>query len=146
MKIKFYPLVCLLSGMLLALSSCNKKHTKDEIGAAMQHYDHLIQKMDADSIALQFTPDGDLGDRAHGRTWIKRFLSTFTNAKVVSQNSVTHSIALTGDSALQKGTYTQVVIILPQDTLTIKGDYTARWVWQKQTGWLLRSIDTKPKN
>lgn len=29
---------------------------------AMNQYDHLIKNMDADSIALLYTPDGDLGD------------------------------------------------------------------------------------
>jgi hypothetical protein len=146
MKFKIYQFACTVILLLILQSSCNKNHTKDEIEQAMQQYNHLIKKMDADSIALLFTPNGDLGDMAHGRSWIKRFLSTFTNVKVLSQNSITSSIVLTGDSALQKGSYTQVVILLPQDTTTIKGDYIARWVWDKQSGWLLRSINTTPKN
>lgn len=111
----------------------------------MHQYDHFIQKMDADSIALMFTPDGDLGDVAHGRTWIKRYLHGFANLKVVSQQSTSDSIQIKGDSAIQKGTYRQVTIIAPEDTVKLKGDFVAKWIWNKHTGWLLKSINTKPQ-
>jgi len=131
--------------IILIISSCNKGHSKKEIESAMKQYDHLIQKLDADSISLMFTPDGDLGDAAHGRSWIKRYLSTFKNVKVLSQNSTSDSIRITGDSSIQKGTYTQVVILSPGDTAKLKGNYIARWVWSRGTGWLLRSINTRPE-
>ncbi len=132
--------------LVLSLSSCNKGHSKTEIEAAMQQYDHLIQKMDADSISLMFTPNGDLGDQAHGRSWIKKYLSGFTNVKVLSQHSGSDSILITGDSCTQKGMYQQVTVVSPADTLKLQGTYIAHWVWSKNTGWLLSSIKTIPKN
>jgi hypothetical protein len=41
---------------------------------AMQKYDRYILKMDVDSIALLYTPDGELGKMARGRDSIRRFL------------------------------------------------------------------------
>ena len=146
MKYKFcnHSLIALL--ILLILSSCNKGHSRNEIESAMKRYDHLLQKMDADSISLIFTPDGDLGDAAHGRDSIKKFLSGFTNVKVLEQNSTSDSIQINADSSTQKGTYIQVDVLSPGDTARLKGDFTAKWVWNKNTGWLLQKITTKPRN
>jgi len=130
---------------LLSMSSCNKGHNKSEIESAMKQYDHLIQKLDADSISLMFTADGSLGDVAHGRSWIKRYLSTFKNVKVLLQKSTSDSILIAGDSSVQKGTYTQIVIISPGDTARLKGNYTAKWLWSKTGGWLLSSMNTRPE-
>lgn len=143
-KVFYYPFMALF--VLLIVPSCNKSHSKTEIESSMKKYDHLIQKMDIDSISLMFTPNGDLGDVAHGRSWIKRYLSGFTNVKVLEQNSASNSIQINADSATQTGTYTQVTVISPGDTARLKGDYIARWIWNKNTGWLLQSITTKPRN
>jgi len=96
----------ILTGILF-LFSCNDQHNRAGVEAAMKHYDHLIKKLDADSISLLYTADGNLGDIAQGRDSIKRFLSSFTNVQVLSQASQTSSIELFGDSAIQKGTYQQ---------------------------------------
>lgn len=145
MKFKVFKYPVIISLFIISVVSCNEQHHKSEIVNAMQQYDHLIQKMDADSIALMFTPDGDLGDVAHGRTWIKRYLHGFANLKVVSQQSSSDSILIKGDTAIQKGTYSQVTIIAPEDTVKLKGDFVANRIWNKHTGWLLKSIIAKPQ-
>lgn len=139
----YYSFIILVG--LLVTSSCKQGHQKSEIESAMKKYDHLIQKMDADSISLIFTPNGDLGKVAHGRSSIKKFLSGFANLKVLSQHSTSDSIQINEDSSIQKGSYTQVAMISPGDTARLKGDYVAKWIYNNNTGWLLQSIMTKPR-
>ncbi|MBS1731344.1 MAG: nuclear transport factor 2 family protein [Bacteroidetes bacterium] len=128
----------------IALLSCsNKTHTKEDVELAMKQYDRLIQKMDTDSIALLYTEDGDLGEMAHGRDSIRKFLASFKGFKVLSQLSTSDSINLVGDSALQKGTYRQVVITPKNDTVTVKGEYKANWVWLSKNGWHIKRMETK---
>lgn len=126
--------------------ACNNDHNKKGVDAAMQQYNHLIKKMDADSIALLYTPDGDLGGIAHGRDSIKKFLSSFKNVTVLSQSSTTKSIYIHGDTSVQKGTYQQVALMPANDTVKVKGEYTATWQWIAHDGWHIKRMYTKPTN
>lgn len=117
---------------------------KSGVQAAMKKYDHLIQNMDIDSIALLYTVDGQMGTLAHGRGSIKKALSAFANYKVLSQSSSTTSIELKGDSAIQHGTYQQSVIVPAKDTLVVKGEYAATWLWDDKAGWLIKRMETRP--
>lgn len=126
--------------------SCNDNHNKKSVELAMKQYDHLIKKMDVDSIALLYTPDGDLGSLAHGRDSIKKFLSTFKNLRVLSQLSTTKFIEIHGDTSVQKGDYRQIVLIQEKDTVKVKGEYIATWLWMPQDGWHIKRIITKPAN
>lgn len=91
------------SAILIIMAACNSKnHSKESVELAMKEYDHLIKNMNADSIALLYTPDGDLGDIAHGRDSIRKFLLSFENVRVVSQSSTTTFLEINGDSSLQK--------------------------------------------
>lgn len=128
-----------------AFSACKPAHTNNEIESAMRIYDYFLQKVDADSIASLFTMDGDLGKQAHGRAAIKNFLSQYKDIKVLSQKSTTLSIEIVGDSATQKGTYKQSDILPSgKDTLRVSGSFTTDWIWNQQTGWLIKSIEAKP--
>ncbi len=130
---------------IIMLLACNaEKHNKKNVELAMQRYNHLILQLDADSIALLFTPNGNLGDIAVGRDSIKKFLSSFKDIKVLSQNSSTTSIIIKGDSAIQKGLYQQSDIIAKKDTMYVKGEYTALWQWLPQQGWRIKKMVTKP--
>ena len=111
---------------------------------AMKQYDHLILKLDADSIALLYTPDGDLGAIAHGRDSIRKFLLTFKNIKVLSQASTTDTIKIYGDTSLQKGMYYQSALVNNKDTVAVKGEYTATWLWMHKGGWHIRRMEVKP--
>ncbi len=129
------------------LNSCySSKHNKTGVENAMKYYDHLILNLDADSIALLFTPTGNLGDIAVGRDSIKKFLSTFKNVRVLSQNSITNAINITHDTAIQKGTYQQTDIISEKDTVRVKGEYIATWFWQPKEGWRIKKMTTKSTN
>ena len=66
MKPHYRILLLLIICMLESGFSCNKEsHNRAGIESAMKYYDHLILKTDADSIALLYTSDGDLGNIAH---------------------------------------------------------------------------------
>ena len=131
----------------LFLLSCNTSmHTRLSVESAMKQYDHLIQKLDADSIALLYTPDGMLGDITRGRDSIRKFLSSFKNIQVLSQVSTTTSIEINHDTAIQKGNYRQTDVISEKDTVRIKGEFTAKWVLLKNQGWHIKRMDTKPTN
>ena len=132
--------------VLCLLFSCNKReYSKADIESGMQRYDHLIQRLDADSIALLYAPDGDLGTIAHGRDSIRRFLASFKNVRVLSNTSVSDSIEIKGDTAFQNGTYHQVAIIDAKDTADLKGTFHARWIWVNKEGWRIKKMETAPQ-
>lgn len=135
----------LLAGLTIYLFSCNiSKHSKSDVESAMKYYDHLILKLDADSIALLYTPDGNLGGIAVGRDSIKRFLASFRNIRVLSQASTTTSLKIIRDTAIQKGFYTQSDIV-GKDTIKVRGEYTATWEWLTK-GWHIKKMATKSIN
>ena len=134
-----------LFSVIFALASCGARHSEKEIEDAMTHYDRLIYKMDADSIALLYTNDGDLGTVAHGRDTIRKFLSSFKNVRVLSQSSITTSIEMKDDTAYQKGTYAQVALMNGKDTLHANGTYAACWHWIPQEGWRIKKMETQPE-
>lgn len=102
--------------------------------------------MDADSIALLYTPDGELGKMAKGRDSIRNFLLTFKDVRVLSQQSTTDSLHISRNSSYQTGTYQQVVALPSKDTVTVKGKYFANWIWLPKTGWYIQRMNTTPMN
>ena len=137
----YFFAICILS-LLVSCSSTN--HNKSSIEDVMKYYDHLIQKLDADSIALLYTQNGKLGDVATGRDSIRKFLSSFKNVQVLSQKSTTTSIIMYNDSATQKGNYIQTDILSGNDTIIVKGEFTTHWLWIKREGWHINHMETKP--
>ena len=117
-------------------------HNEKGVELSMKKYDRLICKMDMDSIALLYTEDGNLGNIAVGRDSIKHLLAKYKDFKVLSQASKTSFLKVSGDSAQQKGTYRQTVILPAKDTITVKGTYTASWQWIKGAGWHIRKMET----
>jgi ketosteroid isomerase-like protein len=132
--------------MLLFITSCiSYVHRQQEVQDAMQHYDHLIQKMDADSIAFMYSADGDLGGIAKGRDSIRRFLASFKDVRILEVSSNTDSMAMTGDTAFQSGHYKQSGIINGKDSFHVTGSYHAQWVWVKEEkGWRIKRMTTIP--
>ncbi len=123
---------------------CSNKDNERGVEQAMKQYDHLIKKMDADSIALLYTPDGDLGTMAHGRDSIKMFLSRFKDIKVLYQHSVITYMKITADTALQRGIYRQMVLINGKDTMRDGGEFTAIWWWIEPGVWRIKKMMTTP--
>jgi ketosteroid isomerase-like protein len=131
----------------LSLAACRaRQHSKPEIEAAMNLYDRLLQKMDGDSIALLYTVDGDLGTMAHGRDSIRAFLATFKNVRVLAVTSSTDTLEINRDTAYQIGVYSQDALINGRDTVHLKGIYHAKWIWNQEEGWRLKTMLTKSIN
>ena len=138
-------LLFLIIYMLESGFSCNNKsHNRESIESAMKYYDHLILKTDADSIAFLYTPNGELGNMAVGRDSIRNFLNRFKNFKVLYQSTTTDSITIKDDTAILKGIYHQKVIVPSGDTVSVKGEYNAKWIWLKDGGWHIRRMETHP--
>jgi ketosteroid isomerase-like protein len=125
--------------------SCNKHgHTNEEIEKAMNNYDSLIVKQDPAAIAQAFTPDGQFADVATGRESIKKLLSQINKFKVIEQSSVTTSIQIRGDSALQTGTFIQRNVDAKNDTAKVMGTYACKWKWIEGEGWEIAHIVSSP--
>ncbi|MBS1664128.1 MAG: hypothetical protein JST68_23995 [Bacteroidetes bacterium] len=147
--------------LLVAVCACHQlpPHTPTEIESAMNHYDSLLKKMDADSIAWLYAPDGQLGTIARGRDSIRRFLASFKDVRVLEVGSTNKDITIKIDTAFHTGTYFQDVILLHKDTahhspdtahhlpdtLHLKGSFTAEWIWSETEGWKIRKMTTKPE-
>ncbi|HVZ26343.1 MAG TPA: nuclear transport factor 2 family protein [Sediminibacterium sp.] len=134
--------VFLLAAFLLA--ECRNTHQEAEISDAMHRYDQLIEKMDADSIALLYTKDGEMGAVAKGRVAIRKFLQGFKNVHVLHNISIPDTTRLTGDTAIQEGTYRQDVVLPNKDTAHLQGRFLANWRWIPREGWRIQKIQTTP--
>jgi len=128
----------------LAMVSCRQAHSKDSVVIAVQQYDRLIKKMDADFISMLFTSDGELGNMAQGRDAIKKFLSGFANIQVLSQVSAIGYLHIGSDTATVKGVYWQTDLADKKDTLHVKGSFTSKWIWIPPMGRRLKRITTSP--
>lgn len=134
------------SFLLIVLYSCSVSpgHSEKEVVAAMHRYDQLILKKDADSIALLYSPEGELVDAAKGRDAIRNFLKSFGDVRVLSNRSTTDTVTVTGDTARLTGMYSQVVVLNDGDTLHLLGSYQARWVYLPKEGWRIDRMETTP--
>jgi hypothetical protein len=135
----------ILSLMIIFFTACRPKgHSTETVEQAMQKYNRYILLMDVDSIALLYTPEGELGKMAKGRDSIRRFLENFKKYKVLSQESNTNLINIHRDTALQSGLYSQKVIVPLNDTVTVKGQFSTKWIWMDSTGWHIQRMETQP--
>lgn len=137
--------ITVIAGIVLLFSCNSSERGKDKEGveSAMKQYDHLLQKLDADSIAMLYTADGDLGDKVHGRDSIRKYLSSFKNVEVLYQLSTSASVEIREDTAIQKGNYSQTALVEKKDTIKAKGEYTAYWLWIPKEGWHIKRMITK---
>src|SRR5262245_2054913 len=119
---------------------------ESEVEAAMQRYNQLILAMDAEGIAAMYTEDGQLGDgpqAVRGREAIRDFLASFTDVTVLAYSTTTDSMTVSGDTAVQTGTYEQRARLASGRTVTVRGTYRAEWV--RQDGqWLSQKLTTRP--
>ncbi|HEX8061120.1 MAG TPA: nuclear transport factor 2 family protein [Cyclobacteriaceae bacterium] len=133
--------------IIVLFQTCGTKeqkfHEKNEIDAAMREYDRLLQTMDAEAIASIYDEQGDLGDQAHGREAIRKFLSEFKNVDVIMQASTTDAIDMLGDSAVQTGSYVQIDVVEKKDTVTVRGAYKVLWKWDGDE-WKIKRMETQP--
>lgn len=143
MRRSFYFI--LFISLLSDFSCYAQPRNESGVETAMKKYDRLILKTNADSIAMLYSPDGELGNVATGRDSIRNFLNRFNNYKVLMQESKTSFITINRDTAFQTGIYRQKVIIPSGDTVLVKGIFNAKWIWTKNV-WEIKRMDTQPSN
>ena len=145
MRFFFCRFIIIPGLIIIFFTACRpKERSAETVEQAMLKYNRYILKMDVDSIALLYTPDGELGKMARGRDSIRRFLENFKKYKVLSQVSKTNLININKDTALQSGLYTQKVIVPQNDTVTVKGLFSTKWIWMDSTGWHIQRMETLP--
>lgn len=101
--------------------------------------------MNADSIAAVYDIHGELGNIAQGRDSIRKFLETFKNIRMLSQASTSDFVEIMGDSAQQRGSYSQVDVVDDRDTISVRGTYIALWKWNDREGWRIKRMETTPE-
>lgn len=136
----------ILSLFTLILQSCGNKDEKGVL-SSLQRYDRYLLNLDADSLATIFAENGELGQEGQpsisGRETIRNYIKSFTNVKVHENKSESQSIQFSGDSAVQKGKFDQL-LSFHTDTVRGSGEFNAVWVKDKSNDWLLRKMITKP--
>lgn len=141
----------LLFFAFIIMISCHGVSPTPDLTTALATYDRLILKTDADSIALLYTIDGDLGNKAHGRDSIRTFLLQFKDFKVLEQHSTIDSISAGQDTGFIAGHYQQRVIVPVKDslnpahihdTVTAKGSFRSTWIQVPEYGWQIRKMET----
>ena len=130
---------------ICVLGSCNTDRS-DEIDKAMRHYDRLILHGQYDSIANMYSIDGELvgGDQpsVFGRDSISKFLKSFKGATVLKNESTTKTTIFKGSTAVQEGSYIQIVKIPSGDTLEMAGQYTTTWIGESENNWQIKKMFT----
>jgi hypothetical protein len=122
-------------------------HNNSGLRTAMNNYDRLILKTNGDSIALLYTIDGDLGNMAHGRDSIRKFLYRYKDFKVLEQVSTIDLIRVFLDTGFITGSYRQKVIVPnnnARDTVSVKGNFQSTWIMVPDFGWQIKKMETQP--
>lgn len=133
----------------LLLVACADRQS--EIKKAMHEYDQLTFRMNADSLADSYLPNGMLSGKGMkkyvGRDSIRKFLRSFNPADIhlISNATKIESITFSGDSAIAIGNYEQKAKLSQGDTGAYTGKFTAKWM-KENNRWLLASMYTTPIN
>ncbi len=116
-----------------------------EIDQAMRHYDQLILHGQYDSIANKFILNGELAGEnltsVFGRDSIRKLLKSFQGATVLKYVSTTQSTIFHADTAVQSGSYIQIVKVPSGDTLELGGEYTSTWIPENKE-WMIKKMFT----
>lgn len=135
--------------IILVLSACADR--KKEIESALHQYDQLTFRMNADSLADNYTANGILSGKGMkkfiGRDSIRKFLKSFkpSEIKLISNETKAISIVFKGDTAIAEGTYEQKAKLAQGDTGVYTGTFTAKWL-KENNRWLIANMYTVPTN
>lgn len=139
----------LIVGIVAIFSLCiapKIQAQSQEIDRSMNHYDHLVLKGSYDSIANMFTANAELKGENQtpivGREQIRKLLRSFKGANVLKYETYPRHTLFGGDSAIQSGSYMQVVRIENGDTLELAGQYEATWIKENGKDWMIKKMYT----
>jgi uncharacterized protein (TIGR02246 family) len=120
-----------------------------EARAMMDQYDQAILKMDSQTIASFFLPDGAAYDngnlQAQGPDAMLKFMKSFDGVVRVDKYQTTiTSVQANGATVILTGTFQQQYTMLANNqTGTSSGNFTVEWVRQADGKWLIRKIETQ---
>ena len=105
--------------------------------------------MNPAAIAAMYAPDGEIVNPGQapiqGRAAIEAFLSGFANYQVLENATVPSSTKITGNSAVQAGSYHQRVRTPQGQVIEVSGSFKAEWSQQRSGEWLIQRMGTTPK-
>jgi ketosteroid isomerase-like protein len=149
---------CKLAGAGLALAVCFGgsvpllAQTGDErasVDSALAHYTRLVARMQHDSIAALYTPDGELAAPGRppivGPVAIRDFLGSFSQYHVLAYRTTSDSVVIRGDTAYQTGRWWQEVQVPAGDTVKVKGDLSVIWLRDSTGAWRARRMSATPR-
>ncbi len=141
----------------IALSACASPVTPtasptpdlaSEARAMMSQYSLAVQKMDYQTIASFYLPDGAAYDngqlQAQGPDAIRTFLKSFNGVVRVDQyQTKVTSAQVNGDTVTLTGTFQQQYTLLANNQSgASSGTFTVEWVRQPDGKWLIKRIET----
>jgi len=134
----------------LLLAGCKHDVAREErprIEARMQEYSARLLAADPAAIAALFTPEGEMVNPrqapVHGRAAIEKFLASYADYHLLSNQDTTDSIGVDNDTAELIGTYAQKVRSPDGHIFEAKGRLEVNWA--KVNGeWLIVQLETFP--
>jgi uncharacterized protein (TIGR02246 family) len=141
-------LCALLLGACESPRAARLRADRAEIEARLQRYSALVLAMDNAGIAAMFAPDGEMVNPRRppvkGRAAIEKFLSGFSDYRVLSNSDVPAGTTIDGDTAEQLGTYSQRVRSPDGQVFEAAGRFEIGWVRDASGQWLLSQVATFP--
>lgn len=138
----------LVTGTAAAQSTTGSARDSIAVSSALQHYVGFVRQMANDSISTFFTADGELAAPPRpptvGPAAIKAFLDTFSAYHVLEDSMKVSSLTVHGDTAVQGGTFWQLVVIPAGDTVVAHGGFSATWLRDSTNTWRIRRLSTAP--
>jgi len=119
------------------------------IESATQHYASALRGAPVDSVVAIYTEDGELTipgvGTLRGRKAIRDFLAPLATAvTVASVEMQVDSVAVTGNSAIERGRYRQVAGPTGGPTQEYRGTFDATWTRGADTEWRLLRLVMQP--
>ena len=118
------------------------------VAAALEHYVGFVRQMASDSIAELYTADGELLATGRppivGPKAIQAFLDSFSAYHVLADSMKPATLEVRGDTALQTGTFWQLVQVPAGDTVVAHSGFEILWLRDRQSGWRVRRMGTTP--
>ncbi len=123
--------------------------TKDDkaVDAALEAFAQRMLHKDFSAAAALFTADGTLQHDGQpptvGPAAIQAYLQSFEGLSIQAYVLKPGSTSTSGDSASQRGSYSQTVQTVAGESLSAQGEFEADWQRQPGGRWLLRRLLTR---
>jgi ketosteroid isomerase-like protein len=126
------------------------KFDKGVVESRLQRYAGLMLAMDSAGMARMFAPDGEMVNPkrppVHGREAIQKFLESYSDYKVLSNEDTATNTLIDGDTAEQLGTYRQKVRAPDGQIFEATGRLEIEWTHAGPGEWLIVQLATFPAN